>query len=61
MKTFIANWVPGTYDHRTEEVSEDFFSLESGYSQEDINKINALKVGEMWNDPLGDHTVERNS
>lgn len=48
-----------SYDPKTEEVPEDFFSDTNGYEQEEIVAISALKAGEQYDGRYGNHTVLR--
>ncbi|MFD3003098.1 hypothetical protein ACFS7Z_22235 [Pontibacter toksunensis] len=64
-KTYLCKWgdwdkhAMNSYDSKTEEVSEDFFSDNNGYDPKEIEAIASLNVGEQHDATYGNHTVTR--
>ncbi|MBC5774349.1 hypothetical protein H8S95_09780 [Pontibacter sp. KCTC 32443] len=64
-KIFLCKWgawdehAMNSYEPKTEEVSEDFFSDDNGYDPEEIEAIAVLEVGEQFDVTYGNHTVTR--
>jgi|GEM_PF-3184970 len=65
-KLFLCKW--GSWDDdamnsytpdKSQEVGLDFFGDDNGYEEEDIEAVNSLKVGEVFNEVYGNHTIER--
>ncbi|MFD0795495.1 hypothetical protein ACFQZX_17870 [Mucilaginibacter litoreus] len=65
-KVFLCKW--GSWDEyalnsydpdKTQEVGIDFFSQDNGYEEEDLDAVHNLKVGEIYNEVYGNHTIER--
>lgn len=60
-KTAWGDWEPGANSYQPKESTEnqDFFCTDNGYDTEEIQEINQLPVGGVWNSPLGNHRVTR--
>lgn len=62
-RKFHCKWHPPTYDEYEEVLSIIVFNEENGYSEEMIERINALQVGETYcpveNDGHADHSITR--
>ncbi|TPE43271.1 hypothetical protein [Pontibacter mangrovi] len=64
-KKYICRWgdwderALNTYDDREKEVTQDYFTDQNGYDEEDINAIDMLEVGEQYDVGSGNQIVER--
>ncbi|GAA4435806.1 hypothetical protein GCM10023188_28150 [Pontibacter saemangeumensis] len=64
-KIYICRWgdwddhAINSYESREKEVSEDYFSDQNGYEQEDMNAISSLDIGERYDVGSGNQIVER--
>lgn len=64
-KQFYCTWsdsdkkAMNSYNHSERVVKADFFSEDNGYTTIDLDAINQLKKGEVYNCEYGNHKVER--
>jgi hypothetical protein len=61
MKQFLLVWADGYEAEEVVEIGEDSFSNDNGYSQENIDVIKSLQIGQTidLSDLGGTHTVKR--
>ena len=48
MKIYMASWGHDFHKQEVRRLKEKFFNKGNGYSQEDIDSIHNLNVGETW-------------
>ena len=64
-KLFFCIWTDqdkraaNSYDYRETEEPINFFTTGRGYSKEEIDSINTLQVGQIFNCEFGNHYIRR--
>lgn len=55
------NWEAGMncYQNSEQYTGSEFFNEDNGYTEKDIEVINALEIGDKWKCGYGNHSVER--